>query len=201
MSALDSGTSLCTWINSVQLGLATLRCALPLLLRTALAELPLITEAFCEHLNKRSTTAFLPLWRFGKLARNLLRSTSKARAKSYVPHTHTGQKHTSTSRPQTATLSNRCVRGCVCDTLCHNIFPGKCNFFIFVFDSLLPVFRLTAKRLLIRSFDLCKYFSSAYLLSILPRPFRQRDRQDAGLNVCLGTARPNMQQGRQAAKG
>lgn len=137
MSALNSGTSLCTWINSVQLGLATLRCALPLLLllRTALAELPLITEAFCEHLNKRSTTAFLPLWRFGKLARNLLRSTSKARAKSYVPHTHTGQKRTSTSRPQTATLSNRCVRVCVgvCAIHCAITFFRENAIFSFLF--------------------------------------------------------------------
>lgn len=88
-------------------------------------------------------------------------------------------------------------------------FSGKMQFFhFFVFDSLLPVFRLTVKRLLIRSFDLCKYFSTAYLLSILPRPFRERqDAAYSGLNVCLGAARPNMQtavgkgQGSKAAKG
>lgn len=109
-----------TWINLVQLGLATLRCALPLLLlllRTALAELPLITETFCEHLNKRSTTAFLPLWRFGKLARNHLRSTSKAPAKSYVPHTDTGKKHTSYLRQSAsncASVQQVCACVCVC---------------------------------------------------------------------------------------
>lgn len=115
-----------TWINLVQLGLATLRCALPLLslllllvLRTALAELPLITETFCEHLNKRSTTAFLPLWRFGKLARNHLRSTSKAPAKSYVPHTHTGKKHTTYLRQSASNCASvqqvfACVSVCVC---------------------------------------------------------------------------------------
>lgn len=141
---LDFALSLVrTWINLVQLGLATVRCALPLLslllllllLRTALAELPLITETFCEHLNKRSTTAFLPLWRFGKLARNHLRSTSKAPDKSYVPHTHTRTQATCASRPQTAPQSNRCVRVCLCmcDTFCRNIFRENAIFsFLFL---------------------------------------------------------------------